>query len=838
MARWRNSLLALLALAGCGQDGPADAWRLEAEDVAVEVRRAPFAFCVLDGGGAARLCSLAAGAGDGQAALGWTSGETRWENLLSPGYFQVTPSLDPWRDDFVVREARRAGARLELVLGPADDPGDAGRQLRVAFEARPGAVRVEAEKSGRVPRAWAAAFSSPADEGFLGLGERFNRTDQRGVDVYGWAEEGGIGGREGDEPGPQNPYPNGEAMTYFPVPFFLSTAGYGFWLDSTWYHRFELASGRPDAWRVWHLGPRLAFEIYLPRAGDPRPWPYQVIDAFTARTGRPMLPPRWAFGPRRRIGRGDRQGELHELKAMRTLELPLTGVDDSVHFLPRGSHVGREEELGAWTAFARSLGYRVCAYYNPYLARDEESPLWPRVEEGLAAGHFLTDAEGAPSESWLISGTGLTVLTVDFTSAAATAWYQAMLDWAVELGYSGWMYDFGEYVRWDVVAQDGKTGEELHNLFPLLYHRAAFEHLEAGPLRGEWLTFVRSGYTGDAAFSPMTWSGDPAASFESADGLPSMVRAGINCGVSGVPFWGGDINGFHCVADGYAAADEELLVRWIQHGALTPNMQDQDACVFAEGEGRKANIFDDPLAQAAWRTYARLHTRLLPYLYSLAHQAHATGAPLIRHMFLEHPERPELRGVDDAYYLGPALLVAPVVERGARERRVELPDGLFLDWDTRALHHGGQALVLAAPLERLPLLLRAGRLVPLLDPTIDTLAEEDHPEVVGPGDVADVYDVVGLLEAGGEPAVFTLWDGERLEARWDGGWSPPAGLAAAADEAELATCVGCYRADEAGAGLRRVRISLAAGAGPVAAGGLTLMADSARRLRWDLHLAE
>ncbi|HSA24681.1 MAG TPA: glycoside hydrolase family 31 protein, partial [Myxococcota bacterium] len=572
--------------------------------------------------------------------------------------------------------------------------------------------------------------------------------------------------------------------------------------------------------------------------GDPRPWPYQVLDAFTARTGRPMLPPRWAFGPRRRVGRGDRQGELHELEAMRALDLALTGVDDAVHFLPKGSHVGREDELRAWTRFARELGYRVCAYYNPYLATNEDSPLRPLVQEGLAAGHFLVDAEGKPSEAWMVSGTMLTVLTVDFTSAAATAWYQAMLDWAVDVGYSGWMYDFGEYVRWDVLAHDGKTGEELHNLFPVLYHRAAFEHMEAGPLKGEWLAFVRSGYTGDAAFSPMTWSGDPAASFESSDGLPSMVRAGINSGLSGVPFWGGDINGFHCVADGFAAADEELLVRWIQHGAMTPNMQDQDACVAAQDQGRKANIFDDPLAQAAWRTYARLHTRLFPYLYGLAREAHASGAPLIRHMFLEHPEHPELRGVDDAYYLGPALLVAPVVARGARTKRVQLPEGLYLDWATGLLLPGGAEVVLDAPLERLPLLLRAGWLVPLLDPSIDTLAEEDHPEVVGPADVAHVYDVVGLLRAGEPPAAFELGDGERLEARWDGGFSAPAGLTPVASEAELAGCEGCYRVDELEAGLRRVRVSLAAGAGPLEAGGLGLRAESARRVRWDLYLAE
>jgi alpha-glucosidase (family GH31 glycosyl hydrolase) len=834
----RGLALGLTLAAGCGPaDGLPERWHLEGEDAALEVQRAPFVYCLVDGASQTRLCSLPGGQKDGQAALAWTSGRTAWEHIISPGYFALTADLDPWRDDFEVVAARQDEGALELELGDREAPGDLERRLRVRLVLRPGALRVEAERlSGRAPRAWAAGFHSPSREGFLGLGERFNRTDQRGLDVYGWAEEGGIGGPEGGRPGPDNPYPNGEAMTYFPVPFFLSSEGYGFWLDSTWYHVFELASAREDAWRVWHLGPRLAFEIFLPRAGDPRPWPHQLVDAFTARTGRPRLPPKWAFGPRRRVNRGDRQAGLHELEAMRALDLPLTGVDDAVHFLPRGSHVGREAELAAWTAFARGLGYRVCGYYNPYLALGEDSPLRALVEEGLARGHFLVDGEGKPSEVWMVSGTLLSMLTVDVTEPEAVAWYQGMLDWAIELGYSGWMTDFGEYVRWDVRTRSGMTGEELHNLFPVLYHQAVADHLDRSPLRGEWLTFVRSGYTGDAAHSPMTWGGDPAASFESSDGLPSMVRAGINMGVSGVPFWGGDIHGFHCVADGYAAADEELLVRWIQHGALTPNMQDQDACVAARDQGRKANIFDDPLAQAAWRTYARLHTRLFPYLYSLAWQAHETGVPLIRHLFLEHPDEPALRGADDAYYLGPALLVAPVVERGARAKRVHLPAGLYLDWAAGALVPGGRTVELHAPLERLPLLLRSGELVPLLDPAIDTLADEEHPEVVGPGDVADVLDVVGLL-APGDRAEFVLWDGGRLEARWQGIFTP-GGLVAAGDEAALATCRGCYLETRPGPDLRRVRVSLAAGVNRLEAGGLRLVNDTGQRLRWDLYLAE
>lgn len=831
---------------GGGDDGDLpERWQLSADGVSLQVERRPFVYRLRDADGATVLHSLdaGAGAGDGYAAVAWTSGSLDWRRGdMTPGHMRLEAELDDWRDAWQVTAAERDGSSLRLTLGPADDPDDAGRQIRMALTLRPSALRVEVDKDQRQPRAWAAAFTAPADEAYLGFGERFTRIDHRGLDVYAWAEEGGVGAGEGEPPGPDNPYPNGEAMTYYPVPFFLSTAGYAFWLDSTWYNEFNLATHREDAWRVWHIGPRLDFEVYLPRPGDERPWPYHLIDAFTERVGRPMIPPAWAFGPRRRINRRDTQTvevdgqpvEMHELEAMRQLDLAISGADDSVHFLPMGSHVGQEQQLAEWTAFARELGVRVCGYYNPYLGDDEDSAIPEVLAEGLEAGYFLETAEGEPSRTWLISGRAVEILTVDFTEPAAVAWYQGLFDWAIELGYSGWMYDFGEYVQPDVLTHSGLSGEQYHNQFPIDYHRACYEYLESGPLAGQWLAFSRSGYTGDAAFAPMTWSGDPAASFESADGLPSMVRAGLSLGISGAPHWGGDINGFHCAADGYAAADEELLVRWIQQGAMGSNMQDQDACSFALDQGRKANIFDDPLAQQAWRTYARLHTRLFPYLYSLAHQAHASGAPVMRQLFLEHPDRPELAAVDDAYYLGPALLVAPVVRRGARTKAVELPDGLYLDWNDQALLDGGGEVVLDAPLAVLPLLLRDGHLLPMLDAGIDTLVAEDHPEVVGPDDVAAVYDVVGLISRATSAARFALYDGGSLSVQWDGGFSAPE-LEPAADEAALADCAGCWLVEQLDDGLQRVRISAS---GAVNAGGLQLAADVDRRVRWDLYLVE
>src|SRR5262249_59961770 len=109
------------------------------------------------------------------------------------------------------------------------------------------------------------------------------------------------------------------------------------------------------------------------------------------------------------------------------------------------------------------------------------------------------------------------------------------------------------------------------------------------------------------------------------------------------------------------AADGELLTRWIEFGAVSPNMHDENACVGGDAS-KKASIWSSPDAMAAWREYALLHTRLLPYFVALDVEAHATGAPMMRHVFLEHPDRADWADVDDAFYLGPALLAAPVVK--------------------------------------------------------------------------------------------------------------------------------------------------------------------------------
>lgn len=231
----------------------------------------------------------------------------------------------------------------------------------------------------------------------------------------------------------------------------------------------------------------------------------------------------------------------------------------------------------------------------------------------------------------------------------------------------------------------------------------------------------------------------------------------------------------------------------------------------------------------------------------------------MRPLFFEHPAQPELIDVDDAYYLGPALLVAPVVRRGERVKRVLLPDDDYLDLERHVVVRGG-AHELAAPLEQLPLFLRAGQIVPLLDESIDTLVAEDHPSIVGPLDVADVYDAQLLLTPRRHVAQLTLWpfavtgraDGAAVSegavftarsdpgllvrvleaARTSGRLSPK--FRRVEQPSELQTCASCYLIERSDRGLWRLRVTTQA---DVQLPGLLLRAGVSRRVRWDVFVS-
>jgi len=744
-----------------------------------------------------------------------------------PGWDGYEEVADPWAttDGAAIVEKSDKACKLRFTTngGTVD--------LELAIDA--GRVRVRANATGKsqnnAARAWnksSLSFDFPNDEHVFGLGERYASVDHRGLSLYSWAEEAGLGAGENVPLNEKNPSPNGPSMTYFPVPFYLSSKGYGLHINTNYRSETHFGSEKPDTLRV--AVSHTAFELVVYAQKDP----LATLDAYTKDTGRPIVPPQWVFGPRRRVGRGSMVGTVPEWKAIRDNKIPTTALDDALHFLPAQSELGVEAELKTWTDTIHANGYKALCYYNPYVGKNKPVPATD-YEYGKANNLFLKNEQGEPGITGFVSGTLLDVATIDLTNPKAVEWFHSLMKRSRDLGYDGWMHDVGEYVGRTWTASDGRKGTELHNIFPVLSVKAAHDFWQK-ERPGDYVYFNRSGYTGTQAYTPAVWGGDPEATFDETQGMPASLRGGLNLALVGVPYWGSDISGFKCFDT--APRDKEVFFRWSQLGAVSPIMMDQNACYAIPERKTKWNLWSDAESTQLYARMSQLHTRLQPYFLTLAREANLRGTPLMRHPFLYHPEEPEVWKTEDSFFLGPALYASPVVHRGVREKKAWLPPNRrYLDLVDDKVYAGGAVATIPAPLEKLPLLLVQRELLPMLDPTIDTLAPATDPSVVTLEKVADRLDVLVAL-AKGDKAHLTLVDGTELTAERVSG-DAGATLPAAADETALASCDGCYLESKSG-DVDRTRVTTQLMASTTITFKdlvLTAKGPSARRVRWDVR---
>jgi alpha-glucosidase len=784
----------------------------------VTVSLDPFGLTIADGSGAPLLEALSGGADDAYGAVATTVDTPTFSAQLLEGWDGYVAGEGPWRHATRATVTTRTSASVVLALS-----GDDGLTMSMVVSLIGPRVRISLDAP---PNKTTMSFRSTDDEHFFGMGERFGTVDHRGWSLYSWAEEGALGQGEGAPVSDSNPYPHGPSMTYFPVPFFLSSHGYGVHLGTTYRTEVHFASERDDAWRFAVNASKWDATIYVHHD------PLATLDDYTADTGRPMVPAPWVFGARRRVGDTSMVDGVPEWQAMRQAHVPITGMDDAVHFLPALSQTGREAELQQWTATAHAEGYKVMAYNNPYVAANDDKAA-ADYAYGVAHGFFVKNPDGTPVVVEFISGTMLQVSPIDLTNPDAVAWFQSMLSRTLDLGYDGWMHDFGEYTPRDAVFFDGRRGDEMHDEYPVLSAKAAHDLLVVRK-PDDFLFFVRSGYSGTQAFVPAVWGGDSEATFDTTLGIPSAVRAGVNLSMSGVPYWGSDGTGFKCLTN--FPHDKEMFLRWVEIMAASPIMMEDNACSNPiQGKQTKWTLWSDAETTETYARWARLHTRLAPYFWALAARAHATGAPITMHPFLLFPDAPEAWSIEDAYFLGPSLYAWPVVARGGVDKEGWLPPGRYVDLDDLRVYDGGADVTVPAPLDVLPIFLVENEMLPMLDPSIDTLAPATDPAVVTPERVADRLDVQVALGPSGR-AHFAMADGTTLDAeRLDADAGNPASLASVSAQ-EIPHCASCFVEDAPGDVARlRVNTALAAGSDvTVKDVHLVVTGGPARRVRWEV----
>ncbi|MFT3711194.1 MAG: glycoside hydrolase family 31 protein [Archangium sp.] len=797
-------VLPCLALLACPPKPPPTSVVLQGEGFSVKVESRPFSMTITGSDGRVRLKST--------GGPRFTRDDGQVEAQLVPGWDGFKSREREWTEftDATLVTASFAGAALRFTKD--------GKNVDFTVSVEGTKVRTsQSIDDTRVFNKSALAFELADDDHFFGMGQRTASVDHRGLMLYSWPEEGGLGGGENTPLSATNPYPNGPSMTYFPVPLFHGTKGASVLVDTTRRSEVHFGSSAPEL-KIAVEGASLDLVVFV------RDSPLDVLDDYTELTGRPPIPAAWAWGPRRRINRGAIVDGLPEWAQMRARNLPLTTVDDAMHSLPSFSQKGIEPQLQAWTTELHANGFKVMDYNNPYVSASAPNSA-PDYQFGAANNFFEMSPDGGPATSFFLSGGPQTISTIDLTNPAAVTWFQGLLGRSFDLGYDGWMHDFGEYVGRTSRFADGRTGLEVHNDFPVLSTKAMI-----GAIAGhDAHVFSRSGYTGSQAWVLEDWGGDPEATFDETEGLPAVLRGGLNLGMVAVPYWSTDIGGYKCLTD--APNDKEMLVRWYEMSALSPMMHDEDACSNPVGGGKtKAKIWDDQQSQDIWREMAGLHTRLAPYLRALALDAHAKGRPMTIHPVLLHPQNPDAWKVEFEFFLGPALYSAPVVRRGQTMRHVWLPPGQrFVEWTERTVHVGGAYVDVSAPLERLPLFLVENTLVPLLDAEVQTLAPATVPGVVTEASRAGVLDVIAVVGPAGV-ASFTLADGSTFKVtRLASDEGNPGAIATAANEAELKTCAKCSLIDTRGT--KRVRISAT---GNAQLNDVKVETTSTRTIRWEV----
>ena len=584
------------------------------------------------------------------------------------------------------------------------------------------AVRVTGKGDGIT--AVSVDLRAPRSERYLGLGERSDRVDHRGRRVQNRVMDG--------------PYTPGQTFlvtgvvpapglgsrsdsTYFPVPWLLSTSGYGVLVNNDEDSWFELATrNHPGVNRLSVRANRLDLQVF------DGPTPARALARMTRKIGRQPAPSSpQVFGAWYQA-RSDINAEIADQRAH---GIPISVAQTYLHYFPCGQQVPDREIAG--TKALHAQGVAVTTYINPMVCTSYKDI----YDKGIATGAFTRNPGGSTLVYPYSTASHFEVSQFDFSREPGQDLFQSVLQQTVDHGYDGWMEDFGEYTPNDAVSADGTPGPAMHNRYVEQYHAAAreFEAQAPRPL----LRFQRSGWTGAIKESSIVWGGDPTTDW-GFDGLTSSVTQGLTMGTSGVSLWGPDIGGFMTLP-GDAAQTPELLTRWIEYGAFTGVMRLQSGGI-AIGVPAKPQVSDRNIAPV-WKRYTRLRTMLYPYIAGSQDAYERSGLPLMRQLALVHPNDPKAVRTSDEYLFGRDLLVAPVTGPGVSKRKVYLPKGRWIElahaWDLddsgsfdlrRArVIKGKQTVTANAPLGTIPLFLRAGAVVPMLPKSVNTLSDYgDH----------------------------------------------------------------------------------------------------------------
>ena len=528
------------------------------------------------------------------------------------------------------------------------------------------------------------------DQHVYGLGERFGPLVKNGQSVDIWNADGGTASEQ----------------AYKNVPFYLTDAGYGVFVNHPGHVSFEVASETVARTQFSVEGQTMQyFVIYGPTPKD-------ILRRYTALTGRPARLPAWSFGlwlSTSFTTSYDEATVTSFIDGMAERDLPLSVFHFDTFWMREFHWCDFEWDPRAFPdprgmlERLKARGLKICVWINPYIA--QRSKLFA---EGKARGFLLKKADGDVWQ-WDKWQPGLAV--VDFTNPAAREWYTGKLDALLDMGVDCFKSDFGERIPTDVVYHDGSDPERMHNYYAYLYNEAVFELLRKRRGEGEAVLFARSATAGTQAF-PVHWGGDAESTFEA---MAESLRGGLSLGMSGFGYWSHDIGGFE------GTPDPSLFKRWIAFGLLSSHSR-----LHGSGSYRVPWLFDEEAVDVL-RRFTNLKARLMPYLQAAAREAYGEGVPMMRAMVVEFPGDPAVTHLERQYMLGGDLLVAPVFSADG-DIAYYVPEGTWTHVLTGEPVAGGRWVRERHGFSSVPLLARPGSVIPF--GAVDDRPDYDHADGV------------------------------------------------------------------------------------------------------------
>ena len=548
-------------------------------------------------------------------------------------------------------------------------------------------------------------------------------------------------------------YPPGLDPIYQSIPFFIALKqglAYGLFFDNTARTYFDM--GKRDPARYTFGAPAGELNYYVFTGGQDRS-PKKILEDYTRLTGRTPLPPLWSLGYQQSRYSYYPEAKVREIaRGLRDRRIPADTIVLDIDYMD-GYRVFTWDKKNfpdppKLIADLRDMGLRTVVIIDPGIKVDEN---YHAYREGRAGGFFHRTAQGREFHARVWPGL---CAFPDFTDPRARAWFGSLYEPHIKEGVSGFWNDMNEpgvfppadrppqpRLTHDPQATfpldvrhhgDGQPGDHAryHNTYGMQMARSTFEGVSK--LRPDARPFVltRAGYAGVQRYAAV-WTGDNVSSWEH---LQLSIGMLLNMGVSGLPFVGGDVGGFA------GNATPELYARWLQAAALTPFFRTHVAKEFQE---REPWSFGEDYTKIS-RASIELRYRLLPYLYTLFREHEETGAPVMRPLWFEYPQDIATYLNDNQFLVGRDLLVAPVTAPGVTRRSVYFPRGdAWLDWWTGARYEGGKAVEVDAPLDRLPLFVRAGAVLPV-QPVIQHTGEAPREPltllvVAGAGGTARIH---------------------------------------------------------------------------------------------------